>query len=237
MISATNSYPPLEGTRPDSTLRAHAQSVLRNAILNGQFKVGQKLIERELCELTGASRSILREALVNLEANGLIERQSYRGFTVTRISPRKVNEIFELRATLETLAAELFTERASEQEIAELREVMVELEACVAEFEIGVEFEIGRMRTAKERYYNILFTGCRNNEIRRALENVIDRIYYLRSKTLMDAERRNVSLEEMRRLTTALVNRDRLAARAACAAHIIAARDTVLHLMARENDS
>ena len=113
----------------DTTLRAQAQNTLRNAILNGRFKAGQKLIERELCELTGASRSILREALINLEANGLIERQSYRGFTVTQIGPRKVKEIFELRATLETLAAELFTERASDQEIQAVADVFIELEA------------------------------------------------------------------------------------------------------------
>lgn len=216
-----------EPTRRDTTRRAQVQSVLRNAILNGQFKAGQKLVERELCVLTGASRSILREALVNLEANGLIERQSYRGFSVAQISPRKVYEIFELRAALETLAAELFTERASAQEIAALSEAFVGLEQCVA------SFDLGQMRAAKERYYNILFTGCRNEEIRRALENVIDRIYYLRSQTMMDANRREISLVEMRRLTAALVNRDQFAARAASLAHIVAARDTVLNLMAQ----
>ena len=222
--------PPKQTNDPDTTLRAHVRNVLRNAILDGQFKVGQKLIERELCALTGASRSILREVLVNLEANGLIERRSYRGFTVTKLSPRKVSEIFELRATLETLAAELFTERASEQELTALREVLLELEQGV------FAADIGRMRAAKERYYDILFTGCRNVEIRRALENVIDRIYYLRSQSMMDPVRRDVSLEEMRRLTTALVNRDRLAARAANQAHLIAARNIALNLMARDED-
>ena len=209
-----------------TTLRAQAQAVLRNAILDGQFKVGEKLIERELSELTGASRSILREALVNLEANGLIERQSYRGFSVTQIGPQKVKEIFELRSILETRAAELFTERASDQEIGSLNDVLYELETSVA------AVDLAGMRAAKERYYDILFTGCRNVEIRRALENVIDRIYYLRSQLMMDPVRRELSLEEMRRLTTALINRDQLAARAANLEHLMNARDTVLKLMA-----
>ena len=68
MIKPTNDgdFAPASGTvRQDTTLRAQAQNVLRNAILDGYFKTGQKLVERELCELTGASRSILREALVN----------------------------------------------------------------------------------------------------------------------------------------------------------------------------
>ncbi|MGB1249668.1 MAG: GntR family transcriptional regulator [Candidatus Promineifilaceae bacterium] len=220
--------PQTKSIRQDTTLRAQVQATLRNAIFDGQFKVGQKLVERELCELTGASRSILREVLVNLEANGLIERQSYRGFSVTQISPWKVKEIFELRATLETLAAELFTERASAQELADIGDVFTELEQSI------LHFELGRMRAAKERYYDILFTGCRNAEIRRALENVIDRIYYLRSQSMMDPTRRAASLTEMRHLTTALVNRDQLAARAASLAHLIGARDTVLNLMAQD---
>jgi DNA-binding GntR family transcriptional regulator len=53
----------------DSTLRSRVQRQLRNAILDGRYEAGQKLVERELCELTGASRSILGEALVGLEAN------------------------------------------------------------------------------------------------------------------------------------------------------------------------
>ena len=221
---------PTGAMRPDPTLRAHIQNVLRNAILDGQFKAGQKLIERELCELTGASRSILREVLVKLEANGLIERQSYRGFRVTQISPRKVKEIFELRVSLETLAAELFTERASDQEIMTLKEIMRDLEKCMT------HFDLGQIRKAKGRYYDILFTGCRNDEIRRALENVIGRIYYLRSQSMMDADRRTASLAEMRRLTTALINRDQLAARAASLTHLIAARDLALNLMAENPD-
>ena len=84
-------------TLPSSTLRSRTQEYLRSAILDGDYSAGQKLIERELCELTGASRSILREALVNLEANGLIERQSYCGFTVSTLSVKKVVEIFELK--------------------------------------------------------------------------------------------------------------------------------------------
>lgn len=221
----------IEDVRSDTTLRAQVQNRLRIAILDGQFKAGQKLVERELCELTGASRSILREALVNLEANGLIERQSYRGFSVTRISPRKVKEIFELRATLETMAAELFTDRASDQETSKLSTVLKELEKGMH------ESDLAQVRAAKMRFYDVLFTGCRNVEIRRALENVIDRIYYLRSRSMMDPERRKASLNEMQRLTHALIERDQLEARAATIAHLAAARDMALNILAKNDES
>jgi DNA-binding GntR family transcriptional regulator len=192
--------------RDESTLRAGTQDALRNAILDGKFKAGQKLVERELCEFTGASRSILREALVSLEAKGLIEHQSYRGYRVARLSARKIVEIFELRSSLETQAAELFTERASDEEIATLNEALTELERCL------VNFDLARMRATKERYYDTLFTGCRNEEIRR-----------------------EASLEDMRRLTSALTSRDRLAARSASLAHLEAARETVLQIMEQDD--
>jgi DNA-binding GntR family transcriptional regulator len=67
------------GLEQDETLRSKVQRKLRNAILDGRYAAGQKLVERELCELTGASRSILREALAGLEASGLVESESYRG--------------------------------------------------------------------------------------------------------------------------------------------------------------
>ena len=69
-------FPTAEAMQPDETLRARTQRILRDAILDGHYAAGQKLVERELCDLTGASRSILREALVNLEVNGLIENWS-----------------------------------------------------------------------------------------------------------------------------------------------------------------
>jgi DNA-binding GntR family transcriptional regulator len=216
------------GSRLDTTLRTRAQSLLRDAILDGYFKAGQKLVERELCDLTGASRSSLREALVNLETNGLIERQSYRGFSVSRLNAQKVREIFELRASVETLAAELFTERASVQEVVALGEALSALEQCQE------SFDLAQMRAVKERYYEVLFTGCRNEEIRRALGNVIDRIHLLRSQLMQDPARREISLAEMRQLTSALVKRDRFAARAASLAHIEAARDAVLTGMTQD---
>ena len=215
--------------RDESTLRAGTQDALRNAILDGKFKAGQKLVERELCEFAGASRSILREALVSLEAKGLIEHQSYRGYRVARLSARKIVEIFELRSSLETQAAELFTERASDEEIGTLNVALTELERCV------VNFDLARMRATKERYYDTLFTGCRNEEIRQALANVADRIYYLRSRLLLDPTRREASLEDMRRLTSALTSRDRLAARSASLAHLEAARETVLQIMEQDD--
>ncbi|MFZ1741493.1 MAG: GntR family transcriptional regulator [Pontixanthobacter sp.] len=218
--------PAIKTEPADLTLRGRAQSLVRDSILDGHFRPGQKLVERELSELTGVSRSILRECLSHLEAKGLIERQSYRGFRVALLSRKNIEEIYELRLPVEALAAELFTERASEDHTVALRSAQTALEASMS------SFDVGWIRNAKERYYDILFSGCGNAEMGRALENVIDRIYYLRGQTMQDPDRRRASLAEMRRLTDALTNRDRHEARDASLSHIKAARDAMLKRLA-----
>ncbi len=213
------------------TLTSQALERLRQAILDGRFVAGQKLVERELCALTGASRSILREALVHLEAKGLIERQSYRGFTVALLDEEKIKEIFELRTILETQAAELFTQRATDEEITLLKSTFRKLEDCEQ------AFDLGEARQIKEHFYEILFDGCRNREIKNALSNVTDRIYFLRSQLMMDENRRSASLIEMKHLTNALATRDRWAARATSLEHLQAAEATILAQLATQRIS
>ncbi len=206
----------------EESFREQTQSVIREAIIDGDFAAGQKLTERALSEITGASRSSIREALSHLEATGLVVRQPHRGYTVAKLDPRSIFEIFELRASVETLAAELFTERASEQEVNDIK-------AAIEFLEHGVQTgDLCKIRSAKDRFYNALFTGCRNREIQKALESVIDRIYYLRRHLMSDPDRAQASLNEMSRLAKALVERDKDAARQASIAHLESARSALV---------
>ncbi len=215
----------------DTSLREATQAWIREAILAGRYRAGEKLIERELSEKTGASRSVLREALSNIEARGLIVRQSFRGYSVAKLSTRSIFEIFELRASVETLAAELFAERASDQEVEEIG-------AAFKAIEEGIQLgDLKRIRTAKDQFFGILFSGCRNSEIRRALENVIDRISYLRTQLMSDPRRRQDSLVEMRLLAEALQDRNRVEARAASLAHLESARDALINQLSVEANS
>lgn len=210
------------------TLKSRAHSRLRDAIIFGDFEAGQKLKERELCLLTGASRSIVREAMVHLERDGLVQRRSYSGFSVIELNARSITEIFELRFAVETFAAELFVERASEQEVAALQDAMQSIEKHFG----GHVFR--EIWAAKKAYYDVLFAGCRNEEIRRALLNVTDKVFLMRNQLLSDAGRRMNSLDEMRALTAAIVERDPRKVRFASQAHILSARDALLDRFAEE---
>lgn len=224
----TSSGPPNESGKIDTSMRESVQTWIREAILNGQYRAGEKLIERELSDATGASRSVLREALSHTEATGLIVRQSYRGYTVANLSIRSIHEIFELRAAVETLAVELFTERASDQELEELKQAFDALERVMQ------TDNVGQIRNAKEQFFSIVFNGCRNTEIRRALGNVIDRISYLRTQLMSNPQRRQDSLREMRRLALALFERNRFEARHASIAHLEAAREALTQMLSDE---
>src|SRR5215471_4456604 len=95
------------------TLRELTTAKLRDAILSLHFKPGQHLVERELCEQTGVSRTSVREALRQLEAERLVERRASRGLFVASVTAEEARQIYEVRAALEPEMARLFAETAA----------------------------------------------------------------------------------------------------------------------------
>src|SRR3990170_1902174 len=98
----------LRAVTTPTPLRKQVVERLREAIIEGHLKPGERLRERELCELLGVSRTSLREGLVELEAEGLINNVPNRGPVVAMVSIKAAEEIYQLRAVLEGLAARLF---------------------------------------------------------------------------------------------------------------------------------
>jgi GntR family transcriptional regulator, trigonelline degradation regulator len=103
--------------------RDQAFERLRDAIITGHFAPGARLIERELCEAMGVSRTSIREVLRRLEAEQLIEVEPRRGPIVARLGRRQVEEIYEVRALLEAAIVRRFALEASAENIAELHRI------------------------------------------------------------------------------------------------------------------
>jgi DNA-binding GntR family transcriptional regulator len=103
--------------------RDQAFERLRDAIITGHFAPGARLIERELCEAMGVSRTSIREVLRRLEAERLIEVEPRRGPIVAKLTRKQVEEIYEVRALLEAAIVRRFAVEASAQQIAELRRI------------------------------------------------------------------------------------------------------------------
>lgn len=103
------------------TLTAELVEVLRDAIMNGVLRPGERLNETEIADKLGVSRGPLREAIRKLEREGLLEYQARRGSFVRKLSKRDAYEIYTLRAHLEALAVELALPSITKEDIAALR--------------------------------------------------------------------------------------------------------------------
>jgi DNA-binding GntR family transcriptional regulator len=113
--------------------RVHAFGVLRQAILSGDLAPGQRLVEEELAGTLGVTRQSLRAALLDLTADGLVERIPNRGARVRVVTAEEAVAITECRMALEALCAAKAAERVTDDEAAQLRELAEELKRSVAE--------------------------------------------------------------------------------------------------------
>jgi DNA-binding GntR family transcriptional regulator len=121
------------GLQAGEAARVHAFGMLRQAILSGDFAPGQRLIEEELAGTLGVTRQSLRAALLDLTAEGLVERIPNRGARVRIVTPEEAVAITECRMALEALCAAKAAERITDDEAAQLRELAESLKRAVAD--------------------------------------------------------------------------------------------------------
>ncbi len=198
-------------------LREQVAERLRLAIATGKFAPGARLIERELCEMMGVSRTSLREALRELQADGLISLQPNKGLSVSVVTLETARSIYQVRATLEGLAARLFARRATDSQMAQLRESIDRLA------EVYDNFSAERFITAKTHFYDILLEGAGNEIAAEMLRRIHTRVSQLRVVSLSSAERAQKSIRELRDFMDALEARDEDLAWQVCTAHVEAA--------------
>lgn len=195
-------------------VRQKVVEVLRAAIAAGRFAPGERLTERNLCELTGVSRASVREALRQLESEGLIETQPNRGPLVSRLSRRDAVSLYQMRGALEALAARLFAVGATAAQIDELSAAVSVLQQAYTRRDIE---EIVR---AKRRFYDVLFEGSGNSMIGPTLNAMYARINQLRRVSLSSPKRGPQSMREIRSVLAAIKRRDPDAAYAASLHHV-----------------
>jgi len=173
-------------SRAAPTLRELTAQRLRQAILSGQFKPGERLVQQDLCARTGVSRTCVREALQQLETEGLVERAPDKGHVVGSVGAEEARQIYEVRGALEPTMARLFVQRADAQQVAALRAAHKRIEEAIAG---GL---LNRYVEELAAFYAVLLQGARNEIGRRFLETLNARITYLRRVTAerATAERR-----------------------------------------------
>jgi DNA-binding GntR family transcriptional regulator len=211
--------------RVAAPLRHSVTESIRYAIALGRFKAGERMPERELCEMTGVSRTLIREALRQLESEGLIEVLPHRGPVVARLSAEQARDIYQVRIQLEGLACKLFAEQAS---VAQREALRIAFERLRASF--GDSDPLIRLH-AKNQFYECLVEGSGNNALGLCLKMLNARVMLLRATSLRAPGRGQDSIAELEEVMAALDDRDGEAAKQAAVRHVEKAADAALRLL------
>ncbi|MBS0537927.1 MAG: GntR family transcriptional regulator [Proteobacteria bacterium] len=219
------SSPSVNGAESATPLRKQAEEDLRKAILSGRYNAGERLKERQLMETLGVSRTLLREALRQIEAEGLVTLVPNRGPVVSVLSYEDAEEIYEVRGILEAQACAGFVLRASSGHVRKLQRVFVELERAAQAGDVLRTLELS------SDFYDVILEGSGNKVLSSMLKLLHNRIVLLRRTSMSEAGRLPETLDELTRMYEALCARDEAAASKASQHHVRQASRAALRIM------
>lgn len=205
--------------RVSAPLREQVLAALREAILSFRLRPGQRLIERELIDSTGVSRTTIREVLRELAAEGLVTTVPQKGAIVVAPTASEAADLYDLRGVLEVHLVKRYVEHATDAQVTALRKAFTQLETAVRR---GADTTA--LLRAKDRMYDLLAEGAGNKELRATLARLHARVSLLRATSLTSSAGRPAAmLTEMRALVAAIEARDARAAQRAALRHVRAA--------------
>lgn len=201
----------------------YAYLSLRGAIRAGQLTPGQRVREAEIAEWLGISRTPVREALMRLEAAGLVQSASHSGFVVNRLDNAEVRELYAMREVLEGMAARLAAQHASDAEIVTLRKLLAQ--------HVAAKDDAGRLAAINLRTHRAIYEAAHNRFLLRALNALSDSLALLGETTYRARGRADSALGEHERVVDAIEARDADAAESAAREHIRESREVRLAMM------
>lgn len=198
---------------PPVTLRALALERLRQAIISGVFKPGQRLVERTLCDQLGVSRSVIREVIRHLDAEGLVTTEG-QGPVVSRLAWDDARQIYEIRAALESAAVEACARVADDAAKATLRAAVETIERRAQSGDWMA------VLAATDTFYDTIFATGGHPIAQEIVRRLNGRIAQLRVLTLGSENRQVTGPRRIREIYEAIAANDAAAAGAACRTHI-----------------
>ena len=195
-------------------LRDVVFNTLREAILKGELKPGERLMELQLAAKLGVSRTPIREAIRKLELEGLVLMIPRKGAEVAKISEKSLRDVLEVRRSLEELAAELACQRMDAEALKDLEDAQ---KAFIQAVESG---ETMTTTEADEHFHDVIYMGTGNTRLVQILNNLREQMYRYRLEYIKDAEKRQILLVEHESILRAIRSRHVAEAKEAVRAHI-----------------
>ena len=187
---------------------------LRSAILEGKLKSGQRLMEVQLAEQLGVSRTPVREAIRKLELEGLVVMLPRKGAYVANISVKDLMDVLEIRASLEGLGASLAAERRNDEDIKNLEELEVEFEEAVRTQNID-------MLLKKDiEFHECIFKSTNNKKLHQLINSLWEQVYRFRVTYISDYDSTVNIIEEHKMILDAIKRRDSKLAKKYAMEHI-----------------
>ena len=183
-------------------LRDVVFNTLRKAILKGELKPGERLMELVLADRLGVSRTPIREAMRKLELEGLVVMIPRKGAQVASITEKDMNDVLEVRIALESVAIEKACERMQEEDLQHLTEASKAFERTIR------EGDIVQLAEADEAFHEAIYRASKNEKLNQVLSNLREQFYRYRMEYLKEEKTRDQLLTEHQQLMKAIMDRD-----------------------------
>lgn len=195
-------------------LRDVVFNTLRQEILTGKLKPGERLMEIHLANRLGVSRTPIREAIRMLELEGLVIMVPRRGAEVAQITWKNLKDVLEVRRALDVLAIELACERMTAEEMDEL------YKACEEFKQATLTQDTRKIAEADVKLHDIIVAATRNNRLIQLVNNLAEQMYRYRFEYLKDSSQHDMLVQEHKDMYQSILKKDRISAARAVKKHI-----------------
>lgn len=195
-------------------LRDVVFNTLRRAILTGELKPGERLMEIHLANRLGVSRTPIREAIRKLELEGLVIMIPRRGAEVAQITEKSLKDVLEVRRALDALCAELACDRISDEEKERLRQACKEFEHATRTGDVTT------IAAADVAFHDIIVEATGNKRLIQLINNLSEQMYRYRFEYIKDESGHDNLISEHRMIYESIIRQDKVKAAEAAKLHI-----------------
>lgn len=187
---------------------------LREAIVEGRLKPGQRLMEVQLAEQLGVSRTPVREAIRKLELEGLVVMLPRKGAYVANMSLKDIIDVLEIRASLEGLGASLAAERISESDLKKVYKISEEFEQST------IDSDIETLLRKDVEFHECIFKATNNKKLHQVINSLWEQVYRFRVTYISDYDASISIVEEHKLIIDAIAKGDSELAKKYATEHI-----------------
>lgn len=221
-------YEDLRIVENPSLVRDYTLEKLRAAISTGLYPPGARLVERELCEALGVSRTSVREALRQLQSENLVEVGKRRSINVAVITSKDADDIYMIREMLETEAIRRFVQVGDDKAIKELVRIHKQIAKALT------KDNVRQLAGVASEFYETILQGSKSKVIYEVARPLLARVNYLRIRSMSEPGRLDGGLREWDAMIKAVTDGDAEAAAAAMGTHLRNARTAIVARLAAE---